>query len=131
MANPKIDFEPFDYFAKALEAFDFSTYRVMKALYYYCDAHQNLGYADRLYVAIYEQATEEQKQYFKDYFQSYKKIPSFDYLWNWYFCHNTASQTFELKASKNLFNLLINDIAICNDLIATAPKPDSMVWFVD
>lgn len=118
--NPVIDFKPFDYFEKTLEAFDFSTYRVMKALYYYCDAFQNLGYADRLYVAIYKQCSEEQKQYFKDLFKSYKKIPSFDYLWNWYFRHNTADQSFELKASKALFNLLINDIAICNDLIATA-----------
>lgn len=131
MANPKIDFEPFDYFQKTLEAFDFSTYRVMKALYYYCDAHQNLGYADRLYVAIYERATEEQKQYFKDFFKSYKKIPSFDYLWNWYFRHNTTNQSFELKASKTLFNLLINDIVVCNDLIATAPNPNSTAWFVD
>ena len=127
MKNPKIDFKPFDYFQKTLEAFDFSTYRVIKALYYYCDARQNSGYADRLYVAIYKQATEEQKQYFKDFFKSYKKIPSFDYLWNWYFRHNTADQSFELKASSNLFNLLINDITICNDLIATAPNPDSTV----
>lgn len=120
MKNPKIDFTPIDYFGKALKAFDYYYYKVMNALYYYCDARQNSGYADRLYVAIYKQSSEEQKQYFKDYFKYYKKIPSFDYLWNWYFRHNTADQSFELKASKALFNLLINDITLCNDLIATA-----------
>lgn len=31
-------------------------------------------------------------------------------------------QSFELKASKTLFNLLINDIAVCNDLIAAATR---------
>ena len=120
MKNPKVDFKPFDCFQKTLEAFDFSIDRVMETLYYYCDARQNLGYVNRLYVAIFKKCNEKQKQYFKDYFQSYKKIPSFDYLWNWYFRHNTVDQSFELKASKNLFNLLINDITICNDLIDTA-----------
>ncbi len=128
MKKSRIDFKPFDYFTKALEAFDFSTYRVMTALYYYCDARQNLGYADRLYVVIYKQCSEEQKQYFKDYFKSYKKIPSFDYLWNWYIRHNTADQSFELEASKNLFNMMINDIAICDDLIATAPNLVGTAW---
>lgn len=120
MKNSKIDFKPLDYFLKTLEAFDFSTYRVMTALYYYCDARQNLGYSNRLYVAIWQKSDNGQKQYFKSYFKSYKKIPGFDYLWNWYFRHNTADQSFELEASKAIFNLLINDIAICNDLIATA-----------
>lgn len=118
--NPIINFKPFDYFGKTLEAFDFSIYKVMEALYHYCDARQNLGYADILYIYIYKKCNEEQKQYFKDFFKSYKKIPSFDYLWNWYFRHNTADQSFELKASQTLFNILINNITICNDLIATA-----------
>nr|DAH58599.1 MAG TPA: hypothetical protein [Caudoviricetes sp.] len=117
MKNPRIDFKELDYFLKALAAFDFSTDRLMSALYYYCDARQDLGYAARLYVVIWKNCSDEQKQYFKDYFKVYKKIPSFDYLWNWYFHHNTADQSFELKASKALFNLLINDITLCNDLI--------------
>lgn len=120
MKNKKIDFKAFDYFLKALESFNFNTCKVMTTLYYYCDDRQSLGYSGRLYVAIWKKCDEKQKQYFKDYFESYKKIPSFDYLWNWYFRHNTADQSFELKASKFLFNLLINDIAICNDLIASA-----------
>lgn len=120
MKNKKIEFKAFDYFSKALESFNFNTYKVMATLYYYCDDRQSLGYSDRLYVAIWKKCDEKQKQYFKDYFESYKKIPSFDYLWNWYFRHNTADQSFELKASKFLFNLLINDIVICNDLIASA-----------
>lgn len=125
MGNPRIDFKPFNYFSKALEAFDSNTYRVMSALYYYCDARQDFGYADRLYVTIYKKSNEEQKQYFRKFFKTYKKIPSFDYLWNWYFRHNTADQSFESKASISLFNLLINDIAICNELIATASKSDT------
>lgn len=123
MKNPKIDFKPVDYFEKALKNLG-SCYKVMSALYYYCDARQNLGYADRLYVVIYQHCSDKQKQYFKNLFKSYKKIPSFDYLWNWYFRHNTADQSFELEASKNLFNLLINDIYICNDLIAIATATD-------
>ena len=122
MKNPKIDFKPFDYFQKALGALNNNIGWVMIELYHYCDASQNSGYAQRLYISIYKQCNEEQKQYFKNLFKSYKKIPSFDYLWNWYFRHNTANQSFELKASKTLFNLLINDIAICNDLIATATR---------
>lgn len=123
MENKKIDCEHFNYFQKALEAFDFSSYTVMTTLFYYCDNRQNLGYSSRLYAAIWKQCNDEQRQYFRNYFKSYKKIPSFNYLWNWYFLHNTADQYFELKASIKLFNLLINDIVICNDLIATAPSP--------
>lgn len=122
MKNKKINFKPFDYFGKTLEALDCSLYRVMEALYYYCDTRQNLGYAERLYVEIYKNCSDRQQQYFRDFFKSYKKIPSFGYLWDWYFRHNTANQSFELKASQSLFNLLINDIAVCNDLIATATR---------
>ena len=91
---------------------------MMSALYYYCDARQNSGYADRLYVTIFKNCNENQRNYFVSYYNSYKKIPSFNYLWNWYFKHNTANQSFELKASKALFNLLINNLEICNNLIA-------------
>lgn len=121
MEYRQIDCKPVDYFSKALEAFDFSTCKVMTTLYYYCDARQDLGYSDRLYVAIWKQCDSRQKQYFKDYFKSYKRIPGFNYLWNWYFHHNTTDQSFEYNASRALFNLLINDIAVCNDLITSAP----------
>ena len=122
MKNPKIDFKPFDYFQKALEALNNNINWVMMELYHYCDARQKSDYTQRLYVSIYSKCNEGQKQYFKNLFKPYKKIPSFDYLWNRYFRHNTADQSFELKASKTLFNLLINDIAVCNDLIAIAAR---------
>mgnify|MGYP007123751522 CR=1 FL=1 len=109
----------FDYFGKALEVLG-TINKVMSALYYYCDSRQNLGFASRLYVDIYKKCTENQKQYFKDLFKAYKKIPCFDYLWNWYFRLNTAGQSFELESSKRLFNMLINDIMICNDLLDEA-----------
>lgn len=112
-----IDFKKFDFFEKAYKACG-SISKLMSALYYYCDARQNSGYANRLYITIFKNCNENQKNYFINYFKSYKKIPSFDYLWNWYFSKNTEHQNFELKASKALFNLLINDIAICNDLIS-------------
>lgn len=112
-----VDLKPFDFFEKAYKAFNSDLCKTMSALYYYCDAHQNFGYADRLYITIFKNCNKNQKNYFIDFFKSYKKIPSFDYLWNWYFRHNTISQCFELEASKALFNLLVNDIAICNYLI--------------
>lgn len=117
MKNTKIDFKPVNYFKKTLKALENNVDDVMAALFYYCERRQNFGYADRLYIAIYKKCNENQKKYFKDFFKSYKKIPGFSYLWNWYFRHNTVDQSFELKASETLFNLLISDIAICNDLI--------------